>query len=180
MTKIKSQTASVQGGKIRLKARPLMSPNEIVAIEKLIRKRKVSRVLEWGGGGSTLYWPKLFPEIDWVTVESDPRFVRAIMARRPPSVTVMALKMPAYCNLKPEDVGLFDLIIVDGIAKARVPCLDAARKLLTPDGVALLHNTTSGRYDAANALYHNVYDLCGPDAQGRRGVRMFWNPRGDV
>lgn len=159
---------------------PWMNKNEIGALTALIERRQVTRVLEWGGGGSTLYWPRLFPDIEWLTIEHDPRYAEAIRTRMTSNVTLLERLPPAYYDLTPEKVGTFDLILVDGLGAWRVTCLDRARRLLSPDGVAVLHDAANPRHDAANDIYNDVRELCKSDSprKRRRGLRIFRDPKG--
>ena len=169
-----------RGASVRLVPRPWMSKVEIERLGALIRARKPRRVLEWGGGGSTIYWPPMFPDIDWWTVESDPRWAQAIRGRKPPNVTLLELQPPAYYELCPDEVGTFDLIIVDGISELRVKCLDVARRFMNPGGCAVLHDCVNPRHDPGQRYYHDVSYLCHPPKECKRGLMLFENPRTDV
>ncbi|HUW31852.1 MAG TPA: hypothetical protein VM223_09595, partial [Planctomycetota bacterium] len=79
---------------MKIIAKPLMHAEEIRALHALIAERKPRRVLEWGGGGSTLYWPDHYPAIDWVTIESEPEWYAALKARVRESVTLLHLTPP--------------------------------------------------------------------------------------
>ena len=122
---------------MKIVAKPLMHPEEIQALHKLIEGRKPRRVLEWGGGGSTLYWPAAYPEIEWVTIESELEWYTALKTRIRESVTLLHLVPPDVYSIGPAAIGTFDLIIVD-CRDWRVECLDNARNLLTPGGVVVL------------------------------------------
>ena len=162
---------------MNIKPQPWMTKKEIEAIAGLIESRQPARVLEWGAGGSTLYWPVRYPWIDWWTVENNARWAKMIRARAPRTVTLLERKPPAYCNLDPGEVGQFDLIIVDGSpGQWRVPCLNRARRLLAPGGVVLLHDSTNPRHDRGSAFYRDVREFVGPDRRGRRGLRIFSDP----
>jgi len=148
-------------------------------MDALIEERQPARVLEWGGGGSTLYWPARHPAIDWWTVENDARWAKAIRARMPRNVTLLERQPPEYYDLRVDEVGAFELIIVDGSpGQWRVFCLDAARRLLMPGGVAVLHDSFNPRHYPAREMYHVVTELCAPDKRGRRGLMIFSDPKG--
>lgn len=162
---------------VSLRAVPMMDPPEVEALRRVLEERRPKRVLEWGAGGSTLYWPARFPEIDWWSVEHNPDYARALKGKTPPSVTLLELAFPAYHELKAQDVGgLFDLIIVDG--RRRVRCLDIARDLLAPDGVCLLHDAGRARYAPARDYYQAVTVLVEPKkAKDPRGLWLLAGPR---
>lgn len=154
---------------------PMMNPGEVEAFRKVIESVKPRRVLEWGAGASTLYWPKLFPAIEWLAVEHDYAWAAAVQANLQPNTRLMFLPFPDYYRL---DEGTFDLIIVDG--RERVRCLDAARKLLNPGGVVLLHDYSRRRYSA----WRNYYcrgDVLVPATNGKdpRGLMRLSDPTPD-
>jgi hypothetical protein len=153
---------------------PRMNRSEVVALHRLIKKRRPGRVLEWGGGGSTLYWPAHYPEIDWVTIEHDPEWYEGLRGKISESVTLLHLDVPDYHDIGPVAIGLFDLIIVDG--RERVQCLSNARNLLAPGGVVVLHDSSRRRWRPGWAFYAEIRHLAAPE-KGRRGLVLLQKPR---
>lgn len=159
---------------IEIKPVPFMEPGEIKALQELIDERKPTSVLEWGSGGSTLYWPAMYPEIDWVTIEHDRKFFDAIVDRLPGNVTFFRLDFPMYHELW-EDLGRFDLIIVDG--RERVKCLNTSRDLLSPNGAVVLHDSARKRYAPGFTLFNTVTELHPPKSgKDPRGLMLLTNP----
>jgi len=159
---------------IKVEPAPMMDQPEIEALCRLLAERKPKRVLEWGAGGSTLYWPAEFPEIEWESVEHNPEYAAAIQDRLPPNVSLHRLDFPAYYQL-PEDFGRFDLIIVDG--RQRVRCLDAARGLLAPGGAVVLHDAGRERYEPGKRYYRTLTVLSPPKAgKDPRGLLLLEDP----
>lgn len=157
--------------------KPLMNPEEIQALHNLFEQRKPQRVLEWGGGGSTLYWPEHYPEIDWVTIESEPEWYEALRPRVRESVTLLHLAPPDVYSVGPAAIGTFDLIIVD-CKTWRVECLDNARNLLNPGGVVVQHDSWEPRWRPGWKYYGEPVQLAAPRKKGRRrGLVMFDRPR---
>jgi len=157
--------------------KPLMNPEEIQALHKLIKERKPRQVLEWGGGGSTLYWPNAYPEIDWVTIESEPEWYAALKPRVRESVTLLHLVPPDIYSVTPTAIGTFDLIIVD-CKTWRVECLDNARNLLNPGGVVVQHDSWQPRWRPGWKYYGEPVQLAAPRTKGkRRGLVMFDKPK---
>lgn len=154
---------------------PIMDAPEIAAIHAMLDARQPARVLEWGAGASTLYWSQHYPDIEWVTLEHDAAWFAAVKERQPANVTLLHLPYPDYYSIEPQAIGRFSFIIVDG--RERVRCLDAARHLLLPEGVALLHDSSRARYDEAVKYYNATRDLCPPNAKGKRGLRCYAQPR---
>ena len=153
---------------------PMMEPAEIEAIKGILRDFCPKRVLEWGAGGSTLFWPELFPEIQWVTIEHDFRYAKEVQKKASPNVLLLHESYPDYYGPHPH-LGKFDLIIVDG--RHRVRCLDVARDLLAEGGVVLLHDAGRPKYHEAKRFYHKLEVLVPPKkSKDPRGLWMFSEP----
>lgn len=162
---------------MRILSKPLMHPEEIEAMHTLIRERRPRRVLEWGGGGSTLYWPEAYPEIEWVTIESEPEWYAALATRVRESVTLVHLGPPDVYSVTPAAIGTFDLIIVD-CKLWRVECLDNARNLLNPGGVVVQHDSWQPKWKPGWKYYGEPIQLAPSRDKGkRRGLVMFDKPR---
>jgi hypothetical protein len=153
---------------------PMMDPPEIEAVRRLIEERKPKRVLEWGSGGSTLYWPAEFPDVEWVSIEHNPEYAAALEGRLHANTTLHRLDFPAYYQL-PAEFGVFDLVIVDG--RERVRCLDAARSLLAPGGAVVLHDAGRERYEPGRHYYERLTVLVEPKAgKDPRGLWLLEDP----
>jgi len=162
---------------MKILSRPLMYAEEIRALHALIKERKPQRVLEWGGGGSTLYWPAKHPEIDWVTIEHDLKWYTGLRGRISENVTLLHLGPPDIYSVTPTAIGTFDLIIVD-CRDWRVECLDNARNLLNPGGVVVQHDSWQPRWRPGWKYYGEPVQLAAPRKTGkRRGLVMFDKPR---
>jgi hypothetical protein len=155
-------------------AEPRMNRGEVEALTALIEKRQPGRVLEWGGGGSTLYWPARFPEVEWVTIEHDQGWYDGLRARITENVTLLHLEVPDYCDVTATAVGRFDLIIVDG--RERVRCLSNARNLLNAGGAVVLHDSSQRRWRPGWRFYRSARELAAPQKK-RRGLVLFEQPR---
>lgn len=152
---------------------PWMRYWEIEIVDDVLRALQPLRCLEWGSGYSTLRFASLLPsDASWLSVEHDRTWhervqgmaaaaegIRASVELHcaPPSRQPWtdahgdgcAEDLPGYISF-PAARGPFDFILVDG--RARVDCLVAARDMLRPDGVVILH-------DANRPYYHTVFDL---------------------
>lgn len=128
------------------------------------------KVLEWGSGGSTLFFATRAGQI--VTIEHDPSWftqVSAALQQISTAKVEMHLVPPIKCDNEPVRAYLsglpqfkgysfreyvhcvtqyplhyFDLIIVDG--RARMGCLEIAVNYLAPGGFLLLDNAEYPRY----------------------------------
>ncbi len=155
---------------------PMMDPDEVEAMRAVLLERKPRRVLEWGSGGSTLVWPRELPDADWLSIEHDPAYARAIRDRLPPNVDLRVLPYPDYWMLDPGEVGKFDLIVVDG--RKRLLCLEQARQLLADDGAVLLHDAGRERYHSAFNWYGKIKWLVAPKPRkDPRGLVMLAGSR---
>ena len=166
---------------ITIPAKPMLDPAEIAALADLLAFRQPRRVLEWGGGGSTAYYPPRY-ETQWVTIESDAAWYNALRASElADNVVLLWLKPPEYYELARHHLGRFDLIIVDGAPKTRQHCLSRARELLTAEGVVWLHDASHPPYqEAARANFAHITKLVPPNAAGKRGVWLLQEPRQSV
>lgn len=124
-------------------------------------------VLEWGSGGSTVYFPKFLRENDipfsWTSIEYNREWYEKVKeaTKDEPRVDVVLfdsgntnmkqrnnpmdeyVKYPSTLNMK------WDLILVDGRKRRR--CLHEATQLLSYTGVVVLH-------DAQREYYHCAFD----------------------
>jgi len=147
---------------------PLMEPEEILLITHIIRKTKPMKCLEWGVGGSTLYFPsKLEKKSKWISIEHNKSWSELIQKliendQRNEVHYVLPNSYPWTDSFSdgsdtdlqdyiefPSRFGKFDLIFIDG--RARVPCLKKALTLLNPNGAVILH-------DAGREHYHLGFD----------------------
>ena len=131
-----------------IRTQPWMAAVEIQIMDSLFKTQRPKRVLEWGAGGSTLYWPPKYDFIEkWVAVERDRAFARELRAEVASKVTVKGATGKQYWNQK----GEYDMIIVDG--HYRPECLEAALGLLAEGGIVVLHDSGRSSYNVAWELY---------------------------
>jgi hypothetical protein len=157
---------------IEIQPVPMMDPPEVAAMRALIEERRPHRVLEFGSGGSTLYWPAEFPDLQWDAVEHNPSYANAIRARLPKNASLRLIDFPDYYRVS----GKYDLVIVDG--RERLHCLDAARWLVKDGGAVLLHDAGRERYAPARDYYERLTVLSPPKAgQDPRGLWLLEGPK---
>lgn len=130
------------------------------------------RVLEWGSGGSTLWFSDRLPNGATLTsIDHDVRWhettCRNIGQRHnvqlllcPPDGPLgrnatIDEEDPTYLHeyIHAVDDSKFDVILVDGVA--RVACMEQAKKLLSRNGVIFLHDAHRPWYDSGKALFHD-------------------------
>ncbi len=153
--------------------KPWMQDDQIELVERILLsfgKRKLN-ILEWGSGGSTLYFSQLLEkhgiDYEWISVEHSSKWYNQFIGKVPQGKIKVILKKqkagnPATINLdhyvhypreltnKNKPPQFFDFILVDGRARAR--CLVEAKFLVKPDGIIMLH-------DAEREKYHYVFPL---------------------
>ena len=165
---------------ITLPKRPMMEQAEIDAVIALLEACRPARVLEWGGGGSTCYYPPRALESEWITIEHDPEWFAALCKQAPPWVTVLHLALPEYYELRRHHLGQFDLIFVDGARGSRPQCMQKARRLLATGGFVVLHDSSHPPYQAAARQWFNsITELVPPHARHKRGLWILREPRYD-
>ncbi|MBI3601360.1 MAG: class I SAM-dependent methyltransferase [Candidatus Omnitrophica bacterium] len=145
---------------------PWMFYEEMEVIENLLKHLRPQNCLEWGAGGSTLYFPLfLNKDTKWFTVEHDKDWALKIKnASRDSRVQVFHISPNqfswidtngegVYADLAdyiefPQKFGKFDFILIDG--RARKDCLTMAHTLIKDNGVVVLH-------DAERQDYHGPF-----------------------
>lgn len=144
-----------------------MLSEEVLAIEKVLSSYSNHLdVLEWGSGGSTVYFTNFLREkgisYTWTSVEYNKAWYERISdAVREDSRTKIALFDVGNTEVKQRLVPMdeyvaypgtlgkkYDVILVDGRKRRR--CLLEASKLLKPNGITLLH-------DARRTYYHCAF-----------------------
>lgn len=115
-----------------------------------------ARVLEFGGGNSTLWWLARGAEV-W-TIESEPDWLEQVQQRMPshaPAQLHLARTRDEYIQL-PQRWGLeFDIALVDGLY--RYGCVLSALTRLRLTGLLLLDNSETpwgpaGKFEAIEAI----------------------------
>lgn len=151
-----------------------MWDKDIAAFESILQAHgKHIDVLEWGSGGSTVYFTRFLQSkgisYTWISVEYNKVWYEKIsnMLKDDKNVSI-ALFDVGNTNVKQPDIpmdeyvaypstlgGKYDVILVDGRKRRR--CLLEASKILKPGGVVLLH-------DARRTYYHSAFSAY-PDSQ---------------
>lgn len=138
-----------------------------------------TRILEWGSGGSTLWFAdRLPPGATLVSIDHDPAWHEQVKARIGKRDNVRLLLFPAIkplgknATIEEEnadsvrdyihamDNETFDVIIIDGVA--RNACLRQAWQILSAEGVAFLHDAQRSWYDEGKSLFveHGTIGSC--------------------
>jgi len=160
---------------------PYMQRVDIEAMAEVLEAREPARVLEYGAGASTTYWPQRYPFIKlWVAVEHQPQWAISVAEKHVPNVMVILSgndSIETYVD-PPETLVPFDMIIVDGVL--RKECIEASPRWLAPGGVVLLHDADRPGMDRFEETYpHFAYLTHGhfPAKNGGMqsdGLMMMW------
>ncbi len=166
--------------KIDLKGYPMMAEHEVEYIKAFITNNGVKRVLEWGSGNSTIWFPKECPNVErWLSIEHNGHYVNYLKDKVKKEVVELRWRQDdkeIYINAA--DGEKFDLIIVDG--EYREECLAKAFSLLEehPTARVLLHDSGRKEYEAWYQKYNPtiIYQGEKPVKGGgyaHRGIALF-------
>lgn len=133
-------------------AHPWMLSKEALIIEEILKKKKPKACLEWGSGGSTLYFSRCLENgTSFISIEHNKRWFDRARQQ------VLKNKQVKLCCVSPKKSDFrdyvefpkkfnqkFDFVLVDG--KARIACVMLAVSLLKADGVVVLHDANREYY----------------------------------
>lgn len=149
--------------------KPLMFDGEIRALERalLSLSGRPLRILEWGSGGSTVYFTQFLREhsipYEWTSIEynkswfervsgevaTDPNTKLVLFDSGNNNVLQPDNTMDEYVHYPKTLKMKFDFILVDGRKRRR--CLLIAKEIVSPHGFVFLH-------DAQRAYYHSAFE----------------------
>lgn len=149
----------------KINLRPWMAARDVHLIEERLLASRLStvNVLEWGSGGSTMYFPSVLGSnginYRWLSIEYNTLWYSHVTAltQHDPNIRVMLFsvenhelkqrktEMENYIKYPASLCEKFDFIIIDGRKRRR--CLLEAAGLLNNGGAVLLH-------DAERTYYH--------------------------
>lgn len=120
----------------------MMSDEEIKILDELFEKEQPKMCLEWGSGGSTVYFPKKHHCIQkWYSIEHNRDWATKVRERMDAKVQLIYTSIPKYLSTVADMKIKFDFILVDGLM--REECMWVAEDYLNPKGCVILHD--SGR-----------------------------------
>jgi hypothetical protein len=121
---------------------PWLSKSAVHEISKLLRNGKNTRVLEIGGGKSTLYFAKHSSFL--MTIEEDSEWARKIESQMPKSGKLFQLvnvDLTLWLNSRTKDNMDFDIVLIDGGSdEARKRTLELLPSL-NPKAIYILDNS---------------------------------------
>lgn len=143
--------------------KPMMRDYQIKATERLLLdlKKMQLNILEWGSGGSTIYFTDFLDrngiDYTWTSIEHNyewyTKVFHSLKDKKNVAVYFFDLKDKEYeyINLPLQLGKKFDFILVDG--RKRKECLIKAKELLDSDGIVMLHDAQRSRYHSAFKYY---------------------------
>lgn len=157
---------------------PMMATEEINIINNLLAKHKPKYCLEWGSGMSTVYFPTRHKFIKtWLSVEHNGHFLDYIQDKCPDNVqTLWVLPGSSYADIVQRSNKQFDFIFIDGLDRPK--CLQNALKIISDEGIILLHDAGRQEHDGIIKQYNGEVLIQGekPVKEGgyaHRGLALF-------
>lgn len=123
--------------------KPMMSDTEITIIDGILEDINILNCLEWGSGGSTVYFPIGNP-FNWLSVEHDGNWIKKIAPTLNERTTVIWVPENEWYVDCVKHSRIFDFILIDGLHRER--CLEIAREIISEDGLILLHDSGRKEY----------------------------------
>jgi len=160
--------------------KPMMSQAEIDLLDEQIDKHKPASCLEWGAGGSTIYFPKKHKCIKrWISIEHVGQYAEWVGSRVASNVTVLWVLGVSYVDCIKLQPHCYDFVLVDGTD--RIECLNVSRDVIKPKGNIYFHDSAREMYDKGIVGFDGKREvLCDgeePDKTGRckhRGITRFY------
>lgn len=122
--------------------KPMMSEQEINLVHSHIEP--LAKCLEWGSGGSTIYFPDRNDSVSWLSIEHNGHWVQKLANDLPNNANVVWVPDNEWYVDCVKHSGKFDFILIDGLHRER--CLEVAREIISEDGVILLHDSGRKEY----------------------------------
>lgn len=157
-------------------SRPMMSEEDIDIIDRVFEEKKPKVCLEWGSGGSTIYFPRKHSCIEkWVSIEHDGKFYQYINRSVESKVELKLVKLEDY--LRSAMDRKYDLILIDGLM--RNECLMFSGSLLNEEGVVLLHDSGREEYQKQIKKWEGKSEKLSDgeirvSGFAQNGIRKFW------
>lgn len=121
---------------------PMMSDQEVKTIDQLLVGKR--HCLEWGAGGSTVYFPKKHKACRWLSVEHNGNWVMRVAEEIADNANVIWVPENEWYVDSVKHSREFDFILIDGLQRER--CLEIARNIVSDDGVIVLHDAGRREY----------------------------------
>lgn len=148
---------------------PWLTWGAIETLENFFRAKPGARVLETGGGASTLWMRKRTEHL--ITIEHDITIIEELH-KKDSRLALIYKPLPYFDILYHFRENFFDLILIDG--RNRVDCGFVSTHLLKPGGILMLDNSERPRYKPLiDALKSWPVTSCIQDIPDKEG---FYSP----
>lgn len=149
-------------------------------MRSLLWAQRPLRVLEWGAGYSTLYWPPRCPFVgEWVAIEDSRGWYERLKGKVNACVDLRLVSREDYYEPLLSEAREYDLVIVDGLY--RRACLLVASEVVRDGGIVVLHDAGRQEYRASwgvfpnhEVLYRGDLPAGGSGGYLHRGLCVFW------
>lgn len=132
---------------------PEMPDKDVKSIEYLIEYGQPDHILEWGSGGSTIYFSYKYQDIfdSYLAIEDDSDWHDYVNNNVFGNTSVYYRKPINYYSDILKMGKNFDLILIDG--RYRQACMVVAKQIVTENGIVLLHDSERDIYDSVHGLF---------------------------
>lgn len=119
-------------------------------IDAYIQSKDHIRILEYGAGGSTIYYSKL-SSVELTTIEHDKGWVNKVANKLGPLSSILIhLPKPYYTYTVKCSAAQFDILLVDG--RDRNMCIEWSLSTVKPGGLVVLDNSERSKYNKAKGI----------------------------
>lgn len=121
---------------------PYIGDRQTITILDVLERLKPRKCFEWGSGWSTVFFPRFFPNAEWISVEHLAGYVKILTPHLPPNAII--LPRPIHGNYVSDALNWvkgqpFDFVFVDG--ERRRDCLKMAAQILRKGGIVVKHDS---------------------------------------
>jgi len=157
---------------------PWLATDAILFLEDFFKERPNAKVLEFGSGGSSVWFAKRTGNL--VSIDHYKPWAEQVRVLLGDLVVDFRLVPRPYAFVCDEfEDETIDLVLVDG--RDRVECVKKARRIIKPNGVLMLDNSERHRYNPVRIMLkewpHVEVNQIGPNLHGmrsRKGWRTSW------
>ncbi|MCX6345969.1 MAG: tetratricopeptide repeat protein [Armatimonadetes bacterium] len=143
---------------MEIRETPSLTPESVSLLENIIESNDDVKILEFGCGGSTLWFSGKInsPACRLVSVEHDADLYQAVKSKVSGDVEMRLEKAPyaEVCNEFPDEY--FDLALIDG--QHNILCAAHAMRVIKPNGFLMLGNADHAEYDPIRTVLLKEWD----------------------
>ena len=146
----------INSSKTQIKETPLLTQEAIEFLADLLEKKPDAKVLEFGSGGSTIWFSQRTKNL--TSIEHTAKWHKIVKNNLKKNnscnqVNFKLLSRPYHTICEEFPDNFFDIIIVDG--RDRVKCVEASIRVLKPGGILMLNDAQTDKYKSVPKLLNN-------------------------